>query len=157
MTSVASLAIAFFYMEKHLGLAPCPLCIIDRLFIGLITLTALFGWLHNPANTGQRIYSGCYIVFSGLGTAVAGRHIYLQNLDAAQLPDCLPDLDYMLEAFSWLETLTTIFNTSGECATVQWTFLGLSIPWQTLLLFIGLFILGIINLLLSLRKPRQLR
>ncbi len=155
LISITALSIAFLYMERHLGLAPCPLCVVDRLLLCVIIAFALAGYFHNPDALGQRIYSLFHLVFSASGIAVAARHIHLQTLATTQTPDCLPDLDYMLETFSWLETLAVIFNTSGECASVQWTFLGLSIPQQTLLLFIALFILGGTNLLLTWRSSAK--
>ena len=78
-----------------------------------------------------------------LGIAVAGRHVWLQNLPEDQVPECGPGLDYMLEAFPLSETLSMVFTGSGECAEVQWTFLGLSIPGWTLLVFIGLTAFGL--------------
>ena len=33
---VAALAIAVLYFEIHLGLQPCPLCIVDRVILGCI-------------------------------------------------------------------------------------------------------------------------
>ena len=63
-----------------------------------------------------------------LGAAVAGRHVYLQNLPPDRVPECGPGLDYILDAFPIGEALALILRGSGECAEVQWTFLGLTIP-----------------------------
>jgi disulfide bond formation protein DsbB len=49
----------------------------------------------------------------------------------------------MLEAFPLNETLALVFRGSGECAEVQWTFLALSIPEWTLLIFLGLGAFGV--------------
>ncbi len=135
---VAALLIAVLFMERHLGLAPCPLCVLDRGVLGVMALIFLSAFLHNPAATGQRVYAGSALVFGAGGIALAGRHIYLQNLPAGELPDCTPDLAYMLEALPLTKTLSVIFSTSGECAEIAWTFLGLSIAQQTLLLFVAL-------------------
>ena len=153
LLSISALAIAFFFMEKHLGLPPCPLCVIDRLLLLIIAALALLAFWQNPVRLGQRVYSGSHLVFALLGSAVATRHIQLQNMPLGQIPDCLPDLGYMLDAFSWLETAGMIFNAAGECAQVQWHWAGLTIPEQTLLLFIGLALLAIFNLV----KCRQIR
>ena len=53
----------------------------------------------------------------------------------------------MLETFPISETITTIFNSAGECADIQWTFMGLSIPAQTMLVFIGFALLSLVQLL----------
>ncbi len=135
---VGALLVAVLFMERHLGLAPCPLCVLDRIVVGVMALIFLLALLHNPLTTGQRIYAGVNFAFGAAGGALAVRHIQLQNLPAGEIPDCAPDLEYMLATFPPAKTLSVIFNTSGECAEIAWTFLGLSIPQQTLLLFIAL-------------------
>ena len=135
---VASLLIAVYYMEGYLGLAPCPLCILDRIVIACLAILFLLALLINPRKTGQLIFSLPIAAFSMLGIALAWRHVWLQGLSGQALPDCAPDLTYMLDNFPLLETLSIVLNTSGECARVDWRFLSLSIPQQTLILFVAL-------------------
>ena len=142
-----SLSFAYFYLQKHLELEACPLCLIDRglmLVIGAMFLLAL---IFNPGRLGQRIFSSIALLFSGLGIAVCLRHLWLQSLPKDQVPECSPGLHYMLETFPIGETLRTIFNSAGECAEIQWTFLGLSIPAQTLLVFLGFTALSLLQIL----------
>ena len=143
---IAALLIAVLFMQQHLGLAPCPLCLLDRLVIATMAVVFLLALLHRPAITGQRIYLGLNLTLGVIGMALAGRHIHLQNLPPGKIPDCAPDLGYMLETFPLIKTLSTVFNTSGECAEISWTFLGMSIPQQTLLLFAVLCLLCIAGL-----------
>ena len=135
-------------MELHLGLAPCHLCIIDRLLCALIAVVSLVGLLHGQGIIGrQRGYATLNILLSSSGIAVAGQHIYLQSQAGDATPDCIPGLRYMLDNFPILETLETVFTTTGQCAKVDWTFFGLTIPQQTLLLFIVLWTLATLGLL----------
>jgi disulfide bond formation protein DsbB len=46
----------------------------------------------------------------------------------------------MLETLLFSETLQLVLMGDGNCAEVMWTFLGLSIPEQALLLFSALLI-----------------
>ena len=147
LASISALAIAYFYMERHLGLEACPLCLIDRGIVALVGLCFLLAALFNPARLGQRVFAVLALLFSALGMAVCIRHLWLQNLPKDQLPECTPGLEYMLEAFPIGETIRTIFTSAGECADIPWTFLGLSIPAQTLLLFIALGILALLQIL----------
>lgn len=149
---IGSLAFAYWYLEQYLGLTPCPLCIFDRVVIAALAACFIIALLHKPACTGQRIYAAVIIALSLTGTAFAGRHIHLQNLPPGAIPDCLPDLSYMLTQFRLLKTIQTVFNSAGECAEISWTFLGLTIPQQTLLLFIVMAIMGAA---LWLDAPRQ--
>ena len=125
-------------MERHLGLAPCPLCVLDRIVLAGLAFLFLLALLINPQKTGQIIFSLLLAVLSMLGIALAWRHVWLQGLSGQALPDCTPDLAYMIDKFPLLETLSIVLNTSGECAQVDWRFLSLTIPQQTLLLFVVL-------------------
>jgi len=145
--ALVALSVAYFYMQRHLGLEACPLCLIDRAIVAVIGFTFLLAFLINPQRLGQRIFSVVALFFSGLGIAVCLRHLWLQGLPKDQLPECTPGLEYMLETFPIGETLRTIFTSAGECADIQWTFLGLSIPAQTLILFIGFAVLSLIQIL----------
>ena len=141
---IAALAFAYFYLEAKLGLEPCPLCIFDRIVLAIMAGFFVLGFIHNPALLGRRIYAFFTLSMSLLGCALAGRHIYLQNLPPDQVPGCLPDFGYMLEEFPLLETIQMVLNSAGECAEIDWTFLGLTIPQQTLLVFIVLAVLSLV-------------
>lgn len=140
---VAALSVAILFMEMYLGLEPCPLCVIDRIIVAAIGAVFLLAALHNPGAAGYRVYAAINLVSGALGVAVAARHIWLQNLPPALVPDCAPGLDYLVTNFPLAESLSVIWNTSGNCAEIAWTFLGLSIPWQTLLLFVALLALNL--------------
>jgi len=47
-------------------------------------------------------------------------------------------LDYMIEAMGPMSALAKVLEGSGECAKVDWTFLGMSMPAWTLVWFVGL-------------------
>ena len=49
----------------------------------------------------------------------------------------------MLENFPLARTLKTLVSGTGECATVDWTFLGLSMPWWSLIWFVLLGLWGL--------------
>lgn len=126
------------YMQHVMGLAPCALCITQRLFIIATGLAALAACLHNPAATGRRIYAGLGILLAAAGSAFSARQIWLQHLPEDQVPACGPGLEYMLETFPLQEALALLLQGDGNCAEVVWTFLGLSIPELTFIAFMGL-------------------
>ncbi len=86
---------------------------------------------------------------------VAGRHVWLQNLPADQVPERGSGLEYMLDAFPLTETLSLVFRGSGECADVQWVFLGLTIPGWTLVIFTAFTIFGLLLIATRLANPAQ--
>ncbi len=138
---IASMLFAILYLENVLYLDPCPLCMVDRAILVVIAIICMAGLLHNPQGKARWIYSILAGLFSLMGVAVSGWHIWLQNLPPDQVPECGPDLLYMLDVFPFEDVIKRVFTGSGQCAEVSWIFLGLTIPQQTLLLFIFLFIL----------------
>jgi len=142
----AGLIAVAMYFQYVAGLAPCPLCILQRVaFIG-VGAVALAGALHNPRGWGRRVYTGVAGAVALTGVGVAARHVWLQNLPAGQTPECGPGLAFMLDAFPLAEALALILRGSGECAEVQWRLLGLTMPgwsllWLTVLLAGALFVM----------------
>jgi len=137
------------YIQYHDFLDPCPLCIIQRVAFLWIGAAALLALLLKPARLGQRLYSWLIALGAGFGAAVAGRHVWLQQLPADQVPECGPGLNYMLDNFPLSEVLSTVLRGSGSCAETDWTFIGLSMPAWALAWFLGL---GIITLWFTYRK-----
>jgi disulfide bond formation protein DsbB len=85
------------------------------------------------------------------GAAIASRQVWLQHLPADQVPACGPDLFFMLENFPLAQTLKRLVSGTGECAKVDWTFLGLSIAEWSLACFV---VLGLYAAWLALRPRR---
>jgi len=134
-----------YYLQFVDGLEPCPLCIFQRFaYIGMLVL-ALAGLVHGPGIRGVHIYSALLAVTALTGAAIAGRQVWLQHLPPDRVPECGPGLDYLLEVFSFTETLAQVFKGSGECALVDWTFLGLSIAEWSLVWFTLLACLALVH------------
>ena len=136
------------YLQHGLKLEPCPLCILQRVAFVAIGMTAMLAFLHNPGAVARKFYGLLMILFSLAGAAVAGRNLWLQSLPPDRVPECGPGQDYMLEAFPLSKALPMVFQGSGECAKVEWTMLGLSIPAWALGWFALFFLAGLAALLL---------
>ena len=127
------------YSQFYGGLLPCPLCIFQRVAFAALGLVFLAGGIHAPEGAvGRRVYSVLGFVVAAVGIAVAGNHVRLQHLPADQVPACGPGLDYMLEAMPMTGVIRKVMTGSGECADVDWSFLGLSMPAWSLACFVVL-------------------
>ena len=117
---------------------PCPLCIFQRVAMAATAIVALIGALHSPRSAGaRRTYGLLAFLAAGTGAAIAGRHVWLQHLPPDQVPACGPGLSYMVESMpSYLDVVKKVLQGSGECAKVDWTFAGFSMPEWTLLCFV---------------------
>lgn len=140
------------YAEHGLGLEPCPLCVFQRLAVIGIGAAFLLAAVHDPGRVGARIYGLLIAAVAGVGAAVAGRHVWLQNLPPDQVPECGPGLEYMMDVFPLLEALSMVFSGSGECAEVSWRLLGLSMPTWVLIGCVGLGLAGLAG---NWRLPRS--
>ncbi len=133
------------FAEHVLGLEACPLCIFQRMaFIGL-GVVFLAAALHSPASAAARVYGLLGVIVASVGAVIAGRHVYIQNLPADQVPACGPGLDYIMDAFPLLQAVELVFTGSGECAEVNWSFLGVSMPGWAFVWFVllaGLFLVA---------------
>ena len=126
------------YAQHIVGLEACPLCILQRMAMIALGLVFAAAALHAPVGAGARAYAvlGALAALTGLG--ISGWHVRIQNLPPAEVPACGPGFDYLMDAFGWLGGLRMIFTGSGECAVVNWTFLGLSMPAWVFIWFVAL-------------------
>ena len=127
-----------YYLQYVGGLEPCPLCLVQRAFYYLVGATLLLAAIHGPGRVGTWIYCSFAALFAVGGIVTAGRQVWLQHLPADQVPACGPDLAFMLDNYPLTRTIAKLFAGSGECAKVDWSFLGLSIAEWSLAWFIAL-------------------
>ena len=66
------------------------------------------------------------------------RHWYLQANKESMIADCGVGFDYMFENFPLKKMFTLIFRGTGDCAAIDWTFLGLTLPQLGLISFVAL-------------------
>ena len=137
------------YAEHFLGLEPCPMCIFQRVSVILLGLVFLIGTLPLNSRLSRLFISSLVFITSLPGILVASRHVWLQNLPQEKVPGCGPGLDFMMENFPLAEVFEMVFSGSGECANIDWSFIGLSMPaW----VIISLTILAIYGVWSNLRS-----
>jgi protein dithiol:quinone oxidoreductase len=139
------------YVQKF---EPCMLCMVQRVFMSALGLTALIAALHNPKGHGWAAYGVLCAVWAALGAYIAGRHVYLQSLPWDQLEGCSPSIDYILKHYEWAKVFQTIFIRDQDCGKIDWTFLGQSMPRWVLVWFIAM---GLITLWRGITAKKALR
>jgi disulfide bond formation protein DsbB len=139
-------------VSQQQGFEPCPLCIFQRVAVVVLGCTLL---LAAVVPTSWRLLGNLSLVpvvlASAAGIGVASRHLYIQSLPEGQVPACGATLDYMLDVFPVTEVLRKVLTGSGECAKVDWTFLGLSMPGWVL---ICVALIGTAGVMLNWRTRR---
>lgn len=156
--SVALLGVVFciFMMAVALGLEhiggfePCPLCVFQRVAVIATGVVLLIAAIHNPASRGGKVVYGVLgLLTAGTGAFIAGRHIWLQSLPADEVPTCGPGLDYMMDIMPMQDVVAMVLTGSGECAEIDFTLLGLSLPAWTLIGFAVLLLIPLRMIVLA--------
>jgi len=125
------------FSQFQWDLLPCPLCIFQRIAFAGIAVVFLIGGLHAPKGVlGRRAYGLLALIPTGIGTGIAGRHVWLTTLPPSKVPECGPPLQFMMDTNPLTDVIRKVLTGSGECAKVDWSFLGLSMPAWSLVWFV---------------------
>ena len=142
LAALSLIGVALF-MQHAMDLEPCYLCIVQRAFVMLTGLVALLAFIHKPGRLGIRIYAAITALSAISGGAFSIRQLWLQSLPEDLVPACGPPADYLFDALPLIDVVPLLLRGDGNCAEVQWTLLGISIPGYTLMAFSGLALLGL--------------
>ena len=135
----AMLAFGVVYLQKILGIEPCPMCIVQRYcLIGVGVFCALAAFARRP--WAWWLWGLLAVVCGGFGVFTAARQSWLQWFPP-EMNMCGRDLYGMIEAFPLQKAIPMIFRGTGDCSVVDWTFLGGSIAnwsfvWFTIFLLV---------------------
>lgn len=137
-TCCAALLGYALFVQFQLGIQPCPFCIFQRICFAVLGLVFLLGAVHAPRGPGGRkVWGGLAFLASVAGMGYAGRHSWVQ-LYPPELPSCGPGLNFIVEQHSWLGAARRVLQATGDCSSIDWQFLGLSMPMWAFLWFLGL-------------------
>jgi disulfide bond formation protein DsbB len=138
-TLACALLLAYAYYLQHFdNVEPCPLCIFQRMALVALGVVFLVATLHNPGRIGGRVYAMLIALAAAIGSALSIRHIWIQSQPEGSVPACGATLDYLMDVFTPAEVIRKVLTGSGECAKVDWTLFGLSMPVWVLAGFVGL-------------------
>ena len=152
LVSVGCVALLAFglYLQHVVGLEPCPMCIVQRYVLVLVAIVSGLTAI-TPKSRLLIAGSSLLVLLSGFGAFVAARQSFLQWYPP-EIASCGRDFYGMIETFPLQRAIPMIFKGSGDCAKVDWTFLGGSIAnWS----FVCFVVIGLIALTLIARLSRQ--
>ncbi len=147
---IALIAFAI-YSQLQWGLEPCPLCIFQRLAFAALAIAFLIAGLHAPrAGGGRTAYGLLTFAAAAVGIGIAGRHVWLQ-MNPPGFAACGAPFSFMRETLDTPTLIQQVLTGTGDCGTIDWTFLGLSMPAWSLVWFV---LLGGLALYAGLRTRR---
>ncbi|MDB6085619.1 MAG: hypothetical protein JWN43_3500 [Gammaproteobacteria bacterium] len=139
----AALLAYAYYAQYVMHLEPCPLCIFQRVGIFAVGVIFAIAAVHDPAGWGRRVYAALVALASLATIGVALRHLYIQSLPPGTVAACGASLDFMLKVFPLTDVLVKVLSGSGECAKIEWRFLGLAMPAWVLIAAVATLIYGL--------------
>lgn len=133
---VFGLVAAGMELQHLLRLAPCPLCIFQRLIYLVIGLVALAGVL---LPGGRLLWSVLIAALASGGVAVAGYQTWMQAFPHLATECSYSDPNAIERLVDWLGMeWPSLFLATGFCTSRDWEFLGLSMANWSLLVFAGI-------------------
>lgn len=147
---------AAVYLQRVVGSAPCPLCVMQRGLVLIFAGVSLAAAMHVPGKLGWRIYSGILLLVALSGAATAGRQVWLQASPPENLSTCLDGLQYLLDTQPYLKVLALVFAGSAGCSEITWSLFGISMPEWSLLAFAGMSLFALYYLFIEFGRSRSM-
>lgn len=129
-------------LQNMLRLAPCPLCIFQRLLYILIGCVGLLGFAM-PA--GRLLWCALSVVLGGVGFGVAAYQTWMQAYPHLA-PECsFTDPNIFERIVDWLGMqMPSLFLATGFCTSREWEFLGLSMANWSLVIYAGIVVYAVL-------------
>lgn len=124
------------YLEIYKGITPCPLCSLQRIALGLLGITFLFGMAFSAIKFGRIFISLLGFMISLLGILLSGRQVWLQHVPSTVTGNCDVSLNYMIKVLPFDQVLAKIYEGGSTCSKIEWQFLNLSIAEWSLIWFV---------------------
>ncbi|CAH0533861.1 Disulfide bond formation protein B [Vibrio stylophorae] len=138
------------YFQHGLNLAPCVMCIYERVAMIGLTAAGLIGMIAPRFLLVRLAGFGLWGYSSYHGAVLSWQHVAYQ-FDPSPFHQCplfvtFPD---WLPLNQWLPS---VFEATGDCSKVVWQFMGLSMPqWLQIIFAVSIAVCAIFLLLQPLR------
>jgi len=136
--SALTLELTALYFQHVMKLEPCVMCIYERITMLAIVAAGLIG-ASAPQNILVRLIA--FAVWA-LG-AIWGMLLAIEHTDYQLNPSPFATCDFYPNFPQWLplhEWMPWLFNPTGDCSDIVWTFLNYSMP-QWLIVSFGVYTL----------------
>lgn len=127
-------ALGFQYI---MGLAPCIMCVYQRVAIWSIFFAGIFGALAPHFVLSRLVAYVLWGTGAVWGLLIALEHVDMQSAAGSLFYSCefIPNFPKWAPLHEWLPAL---FEATGDCGEISWQFLGYSMP-QWMVVVYGLY------------------
>jgi len=152
--SALGLELCALFFQYAMNLAPCIMCVYQRLAIAAIILAGLVGFLGRQFLIARVIAYGLWATGAIWGLLIALEHIEMQANSSSLFFSCafIPNFPSWAPLHEWLPA---IFEATGDCGEISWQFLGFSMPqWMVVIygVYTAAFVLIIVNRLIHAKR-----
>lgn len=156
--STLGLELAALYFQYAMDLAPCIMCIYQRVAIWAIFFAGIAGYFSSSLIIGRIVAFGLWAVGAIWGLIIALEHVEMQSANKGPLSflfscDIVPNFPSWAPLHEWIPAL---FEASGDCGEISWQFLGHSMPeWMVVVysVYTALFAAVLVARLVATKKP----
>ncbi|WAJ71318.1 disulfide bond formation protein DsbB [Catenovulum adriaticum] len=136
-SSALILELIALYFQYAMGLEPCIKCIYQRLALWGVFIASLPALIFPTEKFTRLISYLSGIFFAGWGYKIASEHVDIQT-NPNPFAGCafMPDFPSWFAPDVWFPAL---FEVRGDCGSIDWQFLSLSMP-QWMQLIFGLYL-----------------
>ncbi|RKS87174.1 thiol:disulfide interchange protein DsbB [Orbus hercynius] len=141
------------YFQHGLGLAPCTLCIYQRMCLLGILLASVIGLL-----APKRLIFRVIALLIWLYSAFTGFNLAFQQARLQFAPSLSDSCTLNVDLPTWLplnEWMPSIFNATGSCAEKAWAFLTIEMSQWMIIIFSCYLAVGIIILFAQCFAPTK--
>lgn len=154
MVSALVLELSALYFQYVLDLAPCIMCIYQRVALWAIFFAGLVGTLGANFMFTRLLAYALWGVGAIWGMIIALEHVETQTSEFSFLFSCefVPNFPTWAPLHEWLPQL---FAATGDCGKISWQFLGYSMPqWMVVVfaVFTAIFAVMLLSRLIDKRS-----
>ncbi|WNC67288.1 disulfide bond formation protein DsbB [Thalassotalea nanhaiensis] len=139
LLAISALGLEFsaLYFQYGLGLEPCIMCIYQRVAILAIMAGGIIGAVGNNLLTSRLIGFVLWAVGAIWGLLIAIEHVDIQSNAGSLFYTCdlIPNFPSWMPLHEWFPA---IFEATGDCGEISWSFLGYSMP-QWMIVVYGMY------------------
>ena len=131
--SAFALELCALFFQYYMGLAPCIMCIYQRVAIWGIFIAGVIGYLGHQSIWARALAFIAWAVGAIWGLLIAIEHVEIQT-SSSLFYSCeyVPNFPTWLPLHEWLPWL---FEATGDCGDINWQFFDYSMPQMMILVF----------------------
>ncbi|MDP7593832.1 MAG: disulfide bond formation protein DsbB [Litorilituus sp.] len=133
-TSALGLELCAFFFQYSMDLAPCIMCVYQRLAVATIFFAGVIGCAGHSFLFTRVIAYGLWLTGGIWGGIIALEHVEMQSNSGSIFFSCelIPNFPNWAPLHEWIPS---IFEATGDCGEISWQFLSLSMPQWMVVVF----------------------